>query len=102
PSISLRATEKIHRDIENYLGSFKLYYDRRKNFYKNEGKPIEKIVSINQLAQTVMAVLLRRPNDARARPSSLLKSEDDYQAVFSDAYPIAVYKVCAELNRRIE
>lgn len=50
PVASLRATEKIHRDIEEYLRPHGLYYDRRKNFYKNEGKPIERIVSIPNLA----------------------------------------------------
>lgn len=34
PSASLRATEKIHRDIEEYLRPYKIYYDRRKNYYK--------------------------------------------------------------------
>ena len=45
PVASLRATEKIHRDIEEYLRTFGLFYDRRKNYYKNDGKPIEKIIS---------------------------------------------------------
>ena len=50
PGASLRATEKIHRDIEEYLNPYQIYYDRRKNFYKNEGKPIDKIISIGQLS----------------------------------------------------
>ena len=35
---TLRATDKIQRDIEEALRSVGLFYDRRKNFYKNEGK----------------------------------------------------------------
>jgi hypothetical protein len=35
PVASLRATERIHRDIEEYLRPHGLFYDRRKNFYKN-------------------------------------------------------------------
>jgi len=50
---SLRATDKIQRDIEQYLRSFGLYYDRRKNSYKNEGKPIDKIISIPAMAQAL-------------------------------------------------
>lgn len=34
PSASLRATEKIHRDIEEYLRPYQIFYDRRKNYYK--------------------------------------------------------------------
>jgi hypothetical protein len=36
PPASLRATDKIHRDIEEYFRPNGLYYDRRKNYYKNE------------------------------------------------------------------
>lgn len=99
---SLRATDKIHRDIEEYLRPRGLYYDRRKNFYKNSGKPRERIVGIPQLAQAVMAAALGRPDTARARPSSLLKKDEDYRKVFNPDYPLAVYYVCAEVLRRIE
>ncbi|MCC6367514.1 MAG: AIPR family protein [Bryobacterales bacterium] len=102
PIASLRATEVIHRDIEQYLAPHGLYYDRRKNHYKNEGKPIEKIVSIPHLAQAVMAIALQRPNDARARPSSLLKRDTEYEQVFSRDYPIAVYLNCALLMKRVD
>ena len=99
---SLRATEKIHRDIEDHLKSKGLFYDRRKNYYKNQGKPRKKIVSIPYLAQAVMAIFLRRPDSARARPSSLLKANDTYQQVFNNQYPISLYYVCAEAMFRIE
>lgn len=102
PVASLRATEKIHRDIEEFLRPHGLYYDRRKNFYKNEGKPIEKIVSIPHLAQAIMATALQRPNDARARPSSLLKRDTDYETVFNDQYPIQLYLVCSTLAKLID
>jgi hypothetical protein len=102
PVASLRATEKIHRDIEEYLGPFGLYYDRRKNFYKNEGRPIEKIVSISQMAQGVMALALQRPDSARARPSSLLKRTDDYGTVFNPNYPISLYLLCPLVMKRVE
>jgi AIPR protein len=102
PVASLRATERIHRDIEEYLRPHGLYYDRRKNFYKNEGKPIDKIVSIPHLAQAVMSITLQRPNDARARPSSLLKRDADYETVFNRSYPISMYLVCAILMKLID
>lgn len=99
---SLRATDKIHRDIEELFRPRGLYYDRRKNFYKNEGKPRDKIVGIPHLAQAVMAVLLQRPDTARARPSSLLKKNDDYAKVYNSSYPIQLYYMCAETMRRVE
>lgn len=99
---SLRATDKIHRDIEEYLKSRGLYYDRRKNFYKNEGKPRDKIIGIPHMAQAVMSILNQRPDTARARPSSLLKKDEDYRRVYSENYPIEVYYICIELVRRVE
>jgi hypothetical protein len=71
---SLRATDRIHRQIEEYLRPRGLFYDRRKNFYKNEGKPRDKIIGIPHMSQAVMAILLQRPDTARSRPSSLITS----------------------------
>lgn len=102
PPASLRATDKIHRDIEEYLRPYGLFYDRRKNLHKNEGRSIDQIVGIPLMAQAVMAILLQRPDDARARPSSLLKKDEDYSKVFSNSAPIAVYRVCASIVRKID
>lgn len=102
PLASLRATDRIHRDIEQYLKPFSLYYDRRKNYYKNEGKPINRIISIPQMAQAVMAIVLKRPNTARARPSSLLKHDAEYQGLFNPHFPIELYRACAEILKQTE
>ncbi|MCL1488228.1 MAG: AIPR family protein [Marinobacter sp.] len=42
PKSSLRATDNIHRKIEDYLKPRGLFYDRRKNFYKNDGKKAQR------------------------------------------------------------
>ena len=99
---TLRATDKIQRDIEAALKSVGLFYDRRKNYYKNQDKPLDKIVSIPLMAQALMAVILGRPDAARARPSSLIKKDDDYSSVFSEGFPIGVYTAIAELIRRVD
>jgi hypothetical protein len=99
---SLHATEKVHRDIEQFLKSYGLFYDRRKNFYKNEGKAIHQIVSIPYLAQTVMAVALQRPDSARARPSSLLKDGTDYKKIFSEDHPLQLYAACPLIMKRVD
>ena len=93
----MRATDKIHRDIEEYLKPFGLFYDRRKNKYRNEGKPIEQIISIPSLAQSLMSICTQRPNDARARPSSLLKRDEDYIKLFNSEFPVKIYLVAAKL-----
>ncbi len=98
---SLRATDTVQRDIEDYIKSQGFYYDRRKNYYKNQGKPIGKIISITYLAQAVIAILLRRPNDARARPSSLLKEDTNYNSIFAD-HSMSLYPKCIQILKRVE
>jgi hypothetical protein len=102
PPASLRATDRIHRDIEQYLKPFGFYYDRRKNFYKNEGKPINRIISIPQMAQAVMAIVLERPDTARARPSSLIKRDEEYHKLFNTDYPIEIYRATSQILKQTE
>ncbi len=49
-----------------------------------------------------MAIVLRRPDTARARPSSLLKRDEDYERIYNPQYPINLYYVCAETMRHVE
>jgi hypothetical protein len=98
----LRATEQLHRDIEGFFKSRGKYYERRKNQYKNAGRPKREIFSINELAQAVIAIALGKPNDARARPSSLLNTPDGYKAVFPENADLKFFTFCAELIRKTE
>lgn len=102
PAASLRATDDIQRDIEAYFLGNDWYYDRRKNFYKNSGKSQDRIVSIPLLAQSVMAMGLSRPNDSRARPSSLLKRDEDYKRIFSRKIDLAIYLWLAESQKSVD
>lgn len=102
PASSLRATDKIHRDIEDFLYAKGYYYDRRKNYYKNVGKPIKKILGIPYVAQCVMACALSDPGNARARPSSLIKSEEAYKRIFNAEYPLDIYLKCPLVVRGVD
>lgn len=102
PIASLRATDSIHRDIEAFFSNHGWFYDRRKNYYKNIGKPIDKIISIPYLSQSVMAIILREPDNARARPSSLLKRDSDYARVFDESMNPQIYLFCAKTIKRVD
>jgi hypothetical protein len=102
PSASLRATDPIHRDIEDYLLAKGFYYDRRKNYHKNQMRPINKIISIPFLAQIVMSTLQQKPDYARARPSTLIKNNSDYEAIFNDKIPIDLYFKLSYVHLSIE
>ena len=100
---SLRMTDQIHRDIEELFKKFDLYYDRRKGHYRDQGKPIRKIISVNDVVQAVVSILLQRPNDARARPGDYFKDDDRYKSVFrNDNITLDSYLICTEIVRRIE
>ena len=91
---SFRSTEPIHKEIEDYLLDLDFYYDRRKNYYKREGKPAKKIISIDRLAQGTMAVLLQEPHIARASPTSVIKNDEHYKRIFSSdqaSHPLQMY-----------
>ena len=78
----LRATEPVQKDIEQFFLNEGYYYDRRKNYYKNQGKPATKIFSIQLTAQSVQSIAYNDPHTARSRPTSLLKKENNYKKVF--------------------
>jgi AIPR protein len=102
PALTLKATDQVHWNIEAYLKERDLYYDRRKNFYKNQGKPQSKIVSITELAQAMLAIKLARPDDARARPSSILTDKNDYERVFSTDIPLTLYYGVLQIMDKVE
>lgn len=102
PPASLRATDPIHRDIEDYLFSKGFYYDRRKNYHKNQGRPISKIISIPYLAQVVMSILNQKPDYARARPSTLIKNNTDYEGIFDVKIPIELYYKAVAIHDKVE
>jgi hypothetical protein len=94
---SLRATEEIHRQIEILLLPQNVFYDRRRNYYKNLNKPASRTIGIDRMAQAVTAMLLEKPDVARARPTSLMK-DPSYTEIFPSepAHPLKLYQVAAE------
>ena len=102
PDASLHATEDVHRQIESYFASRGWWYDRRKNFHRNQGRPADRIVSISNLGQAIMAIGLGRPHDARARPSSLLNNEGDYAILFNPNLPLETYLWLAQVQRQVD
>jgi hypothetical protein len=102
PASSLRATEKIHHDIEAYFFEHGLFYDRRKNYYKNLGKSRARIVTIPALAQAMAAIVVQRPSTARARPGSLATDDALYGQVFDESTPLPAYFAVARLMAKVE
>ena len=98
---SLRATEPFQRDIEEYFSRHGLFYERKKNQYKNQGKPRGQIVEVLELAQAVAAILLYQPHTARGAPSKLVR-DPEYQRVFNRQTPFGAYYNSVLVLRRID
>lgn len=98
---SLRATDEIHRKIEQLLHIEGLHYERRKNYYKNQKISPKKIVSITLLSQSMMAAILMQPDTARARPSSFLNDDALYDKIFKNQ-DLGLYSWCARNQKKVE
>ena len=101
PKSSLRASDAIHRQIEMYFKNNGLYYDRRKNYYKNLGKRSTDIISVSFLAQCLIAILLQKPDYARARPSTILVNDDHYKKLYIDNDNLLVFYNAAIVGRKV-
>ena len=102
PKSSLRVTDPIHLQIEMYFKNRGLYYDRRKNYYKNQKKKSKDIIGVSFLAQCLISTILRKPDFARARPSTLLTDEETYKYLYEDNQDLEVYYRIALLGKRIQ
>lgn len=102
PKSSLRANDPIHWQIELFLKGRGLYYDRRKNYYKNQGKKSNEIVSVSFLAQCMISLLLQKPDYARARPSTLLTKNETYSELYLNNPDLDVFYKAAKLGKTID
>jgi hypothetical protein len=101
PKPYLRGMDKVHRNIEDHLKGVGIFYERRKNQYKNLGKSRNEIATLGEMAQSLMSALLFRPADARGRPNSLLKSDDDYLSLFSEDFDLDTFTNVIQAKRSV-
>lgn len=102
PKASLRVTDPIHLQIELYLKGRGLFYDRRKNHYKNQGRKTNEIIGVSFLGQCLITLFLKKPDYARARPSTLLTDDQTYKILYEDNQDLEVFYKCALLGKRIQ
>ena len=102
PKATLRVTDPIHLQIEMYFKSRGLFYDRRKNYYKNQGRKPAEIVGVSFLAQCLITIFLKKPDYARARPSTLLNDEKTYNELYKKNNDLEVFYRVALLGKKIQ
>ena len=102
PKATLRVTDSIHLQIEMYFKSRGLFYDRRKNYYKNHGRKPAEIIGVSFLAQCLITIFLKKPDYARARPSTLLNDEKTYNELYEKNNDLEVFYRVASLGKKIQ
>ncbi len=102
PQYSLRVTDNIHVQIELYFKSKGLYYDRRKNYYKNLKKKPADIIGVSFLAQCLISLILKKPDYARARPSTLLTEDTIYNRLYGGEQNLEVYYKAAMIGKKVK
>jgi hypothetical protein len=60
----------------------------------------QKIVTIPYLSQAMAAIVLQRPDDARARPTTV--AERHYKHLFPENGPTEIYAKCAHILKRVD
>jgi len=98
---SLRSLDQLQRNIETYLLDHGWFYERRSNFYRNQGKPGDRILSIRQLGTAVRALAFKTPRTAERR-QKWLRDDNSYRQVFNPAWPLSLYLGCAVVLRSVE
>lgn len=98
---SLRATDRVQREIEEFLRIKGLYYERRKNYYYNRQIPLRELVSIDQMGQSVLATLVQAPHVSRGEVSRIFQDEI-YDVVFGGSSPMGAYYSSIAIVRSCE
>lgn len=101
PPGALRATEQIQKDVEESLGRDGYYYERRANYYRNLGFPLEQVVSVSRLAREFTAFVVGAPHTALKYSESLLLDDEHYYKVFSQDHDLDLYRIVLDVNLRV-
>lgn len=99
---SLHATERIQKDVEEILLRNGFFYDRRKNFYKNQGAPRDSIVTPLYIAAGLTTLVLKMPYNASRMKTRVLRNEEAYNTIFSERLDINIWPRIALIFKRTD
>jgi hypothetical protein len=99
---SLHATDKIQRDIEDVLVRNGLYYERRKNFYANQGHTPAELVTPLYAAAGYVALVLKKPHVAASLRSKFMRSTSSYDEVFDESKPLEVWPKVVHILKKVD
>lgn len=98
--VSLFATEKYQKDIEDYLQKYDMFYDRKNNYYKNKGVDFPKIISVSYLATGYVSLIQKNPRLAARLKQKTIKAY--YNDIFDSNNNLAIWPVIVKIQRKVE
>lgn len=99
PLASLHATDKIQRDIEETMYREGLYYERRLNYYANQGASKAEIFSPLYLAAAYVNLILKQPYKAVTLKNKFMRNDFKYKKVFSEDSNLKIWPQLARIMR---
>jgi hypothetical protein len=101
---TLRATDEVHGDIEQFFEQNGLFYERRRNSHRNEGRPVQAVITMPYLGRCLASVLLQMPWDAVKinAPTQILRKNDLYHRMFDPRNPLKLYLNAVLIVKAVE
>lgn len=99
---SLHATDKIQRDIEDMLFKYGLHYERRINYYSNQGISKALIFTPLYLASGYTSLILKLPHNAVSLKSKFMRNQEKYNNIFSTKIDLHIWPVIAKIMRETD
>lgn len=99
---ALHATDKIQRDIEEVLKLEDFFYERRTNYYKNQGMPLDRIVTPLYIASGFINLILKSPEQSTVLKSRFMRHEKSYEHVFSESTDLQVWPKIAFILKKTD
>lgn len=99
---ALHATDKIQRDIEDALKLNDYFYERRTNYYKNQGIAPDKILTPLFIASGFVNLILKAPEQATNLKAKFMRNEESYNKVFSNKTDLQVWHKIATILKKTD
>ena len=99
---ALHATDKVQRDIEEILERDNWYYERRRNYYRNIGKPQARLVTPIYIASAVVSLVFRNPRAATRLKTKFMRNPESYNSVFSPDFPLQIWPVLVAVYKHAD
>ncbi len=99
---ALRATDKLQQDIEDILRTHGIYYERRTNYYQNQGVQEENIITPLALAAGYVCLFYKSPFLATTLKQKFMRNDFKYGQVFSPNTNLNVWYPIAYLLKKTD